>query len=227
MSVFKEASGPSSADAGPTDNHGVRSRGIGTHRVRVLSWIVAGIGCAGLIFQFLQVEDHTPMLLYFTVWSAILTTIVWPFVDMTTSKVVRIAAQAGALGNVLSGIVYWAVLFPPNGPGRYLLTILANVTLHALLPAAVLVRLHSRPRPETLRAPQELATVIYPLIYLASSFLLDSTFGIPSPYSFLRLHTDTNVWINSVGLLLVWCLLAAALHATTRLWKGNPTKPAG
>ena len=217
MSVFKEDSGPSSADAGPTDNQGAGRRGIGTHRVRGLSWIVAGIGCAGLLFQLLQVEDHTPMLLYFTVWSAILTTTVWPFVDTTTSKVVRIAAQAGALGNVLSGIVYWAVLFPPNGPGKYLLTILANVTLHAVLPVAVLIRLHTRPRPETLRAPQDLATAIYPLFYLATSFLLDSAFGIPSPYSFLRLHTDANVWINSVGLLLVWCLLAAALHATTRL----------
>jgi hypothetical protein len=155
MSVFKEDSGPSSADAGPTDNQGAGRRGIGTHRVRGLSWIVAGIGCAGLLFQLLQVEDHTPMLLYFTVWSAILTTIVWPFVDTTSSKVVRIAAQAGALGNVLSGIVYWAVLFPPNGPGKYLLTILANVTLHAVLPVAVLIRLHTRPRPETLRAPQD------------------------------------------------------------------------
>jgi hypothetical protein len=180
-----------------------------------------------LIFQFLQVEDHTPMLLYFTVWSAMLTTIVWPFVDITRSKVLRIAAQAGALGNVLSGIVYWAVLFPPNGPGKYLLTILANLTLHAVLPVAVLIRLHARPRPETLRPSQELATAIYPLIYLATSFLLDSAFGIPSPYGFLRLHTDANVWINSVGLLLVWCLLAAALHATTRLWRRHPTHAAG
>jgi hypothetical protein len=168
MSVFKEPSGPSSADASP-DSLEVGRLGMGTHRVRALSWILTGIGCAGLIFQFLQVEDHTPMLLYFTVWSAILTTIVWPFVDMTKSQVVRVAAQAGALGNVLSGIVYWAVLFPPNGPGKYLLTILANVTLHAVLPVVVLVRLHARPRPATLRWKQQLATAIYPLIYLVST----------------------------------------------------------
>jgi hypothetical protein len=62
--------------------------------------------------------------------------------------------------------------------------------------------------------------------HLAASFLLDIAFGIPSPYGFLRLHTDANVWINSVGLLLVWCLLAAALHATTRSWRRHPTNSA-
>jgi hypothetical protein len=191
-----------------------------------LSWIVVATGCAGLIFQFMQVEDHTPMFLYFTVWSAILTTVVWPFVDTTNSKLLRIAAQAGVVGNLMSGIVYWAVLFPPNGPGKYLLTILANVTLHAVLPVAVLVRLHANPRPETLRAREEFATIIHPLLYLVTSVVLDSAFGIPSPYGFLRLHTDANVWLNSMALLLVWCVLAAALHGTTHLGQKHPRRAA-
>lgn len=182
-----------------------------------MSWIVTAIGLAGLVFQAIQVEDRTPMLLYFTVWSAIVSTVAWPFVDSTRSRVIRIAAQAGAIGNLMAGIVYWAVLFPPNGPGKQLVTILANVTLHALLPAAVLLRLHARPRPATLSWVQELATAIYPLAYLLISVLLDLALGIPSPYGFLQLHGGANVLLNSVGLLIVWCVLAAMLHGTTRL----------
>jgi len=223
MSAFENnATGTSSADAGAPKTQDTAKRALGRRRIRASSWIVVSIGCAGLIFQFLQVEDHTPMFLYFTVWSAILTTVAWPFVDASNSRVLRIAAQAGALGNLLSGIVYWAVLFPPNGAGRYALTILANVTLHAVLPVAVLIRLHARPRPQSLGAGAELATTVYPLLYLVTTVVLDSVFGIPSPYGFLRLHTDANVWLNSVGLLIVWCLLAAALHGTTHIGRRPP-----
>jgi hypothetical protein len=188
-----------------------------SRKVTARSWIVVAVGVAGLLFQLIQVEDRTPMLLYFTVWSAIVTTVSWPFVDTTSSRVFRIAAQAGAIGNLMSGIVYWAVLFPPNGPGKFLVTILANTTLHAVLPLAVLVRLHARPRPEVLSWLQELATASYPLLYLVTSVLLDLAFGIQSPYGFLQLRGGANVLLNSVGLLVVWCVLAAILHGTTRI----------
>jgi len=222
MGAFENARDTSPSDPHRPDGQDAAPRAKAWRKVRASSWIITAIGCAGLIFQLLQVEDHTPMLLYFTVWSAILTTVVWPFVDASTSRVLRVAAQAGALGNLLSGIVYWAVLFPPNGAGRYALTILANVTLHAVLPVAVLIRLHARPRPASMSAPEELATTVHPLLYLVSTVVLDGVFGIPSPYSFLRLHTDANVWLNSVGLLIVWCLLAAALHGTTHIGRRPP-----
>ena len=42
-------------------------------------------------------------------------------------------------------------------------------------------------------ALEELATTVHPLLYLVSTVVLNGVFGIPSPYSFLRLHTDANV----------------------------------
>lgn len=73
--------------------------------VRPDSWAVLVVGATGLVLFAVQTEDRTPMLLYFTIWSAILSTIVWPLLDATGTAAVRIAARAGAAGSLLAGLV--------------------------------------------------------------------------------------------------------------------------
>jgi hypothetical protein len=189
--------------------------------VRPDSWAVLVVGATGLVLFAVQVEDRTPMLLYFTIWSAILSTIVWPLLDATGTGAVRIAARAGAAGSLLAGLVYWANLFPTYGAGKYLVTVLANVFLHALLPVVVLVRLIRGT--ERLSLTEELATIAWPVLYPLFSVVLALS-GTPSPYAFLRPDTGANLWLNVPAFMAIWYAIAFAVHGV--LWLVKRPAPA-
>lgn len=178
-------------------------------KIRWESWAVLVVGGLGLILFAVQIEDRTPMLLYFTIWSAILTTISWPLVDAGGSREVTIAARAGAAGTVLAGVVYWGGLFPTYGAGRYLVTIAANVFVHALLPVAVIVRLVRGP--ERLSVRDELLTIGWPLLYLSFTGLL-ALAGAPSPYPFLRPDQGANLWVTVPIFIAIWYAIVFLLH---------------
>lgn len=180
-------------------------------RVHLLSWIVAAIGATSLALQRIQVEDSTPMMLYFTVWSAVLTSAIWPLVDTTTSHIVRIAAQSAAVGTIFSGTVYWIALFPINGAGTQLATILANVSLHALLPVATIARILLL-RESAISVREVLITTVLPLLYLTFTLAILRAVGIQSPYVFLR-PSAMNLWITCPLLLALWLAVSYLLRA--------------
>ncbi len=182
--------------------------------VRAASWLVLVVGLAGLVLFAAQVEDSTPMFLYFTIWCATVTTLIWPAVDLVPVPLARVVARAGAVGSVLAGIVYWAVLAPAYGVGRLLPTVLANIALHALLPIAVLVRLVAGREPRASWV-QEVATLWLPVLYLVFTFAVLAPMGIPSPYPFLQ--RGANLWISIPVLTLVWLAIAALLHGVVAL----------
>ncbi len=167
------------------------------------------VGGIGLALFATQNEDRTPMLLYFTIWSAILATISWPSADATRSPAWTIAARASSAGTVLAGLVYWGNLFPVHGAGRQLVTVAANVFLHALLPAAVLVRLARGAARLSVR--DEMLTIAWPLLYLLFTGLLALT-GTPSPYSFLRPDEGTNLCVIALVFVVIWCAIAFLLR---------------
>lgn len=188
--------------------------------MRLLSWIVVAIGATSLVLQYVQTEDPTPMILYFTVWSAVLTTAIWPLVDTMTSRVVHVTAHSAAVGTIFSAAIYWIVLFPTNGAGTQLATILANVGLHALLPVATLARilfLHE----SAITFGQMATTTILPLLYLAFTLAILLTFGIQSPYIFLR-PSEMNLWITCPLLFALWLTVSYLLLAVrVRIARGT------
>ena len=126
----------------------------------------------------------------------------------------RIAARAGAAGSVVAGIVYWAALAPLFGVGTQLVTILANVFVHAVLPVAIIVRLvHGA---ERFSIPDELATIAWPLLYLAFTVVLMLSGG-QSPYTWLRPSEGANLWVSVATSMGIWFVIVFILHGVLRL----------
>ncbi|MFT3942371.1 MAG: hypothetical protein QM705_00905 [Ancrocorticia sp.] len=150
---------------------------------RIIFVGIAVCGAVGVLMQFLQQEDPRMPLWYFTVDAAILSS-VFASIAATRAKIVYAKVTAWLFtASIVSGIVYWSVIYPFNGIGQNLEMVLANILLHAILPVLILVSqlsLCSLPR-ET----RMLSSLSVPVIYLVAVIGSSRVLHQEVPYAFL------------------------------------------
>jgi len=153
---------------------------------RLSSLSVAIASAVGIALQAYQDEDPTPLRLYFTIWSAAACLVGWLTVTFVDLSIARFIAAAGSIGAMVSGVVYWVVLFPANGAGSSVAMIWANIVLHLLLPLAVLLRLIGGFPNWRLCTLLASSTIGLPILFSLSSLINFLITKSPSPYAFLR-----------------------------------------
>lgn len=173
---------------------------------RVWSWLVSITAAVGVLLQALQPDDPTPILYYFTVWSALGVMVTMAIAGCSQPRTPRFFARAFAIGTVASAFIYLAVLAPMNGWGQSWLTVTANVVLHVILPLVVIVwnLLLPERRPPIML---DMLTIILPIVYFVLTVLAQAVGEFRSPYGFLRPDSDVSAPAVVSGFALLWLVL--------------------
>lgn len=179
-----------------------------SHGQRLSFVAIAILGATGVALQFIQTEDPRFPLWYFTVDSAIASSV------LALVQSIRGRATAGAVttsffsASLVSGVVFWAAIFPVNRLGEEPAVIAANLFLHVALPVALL----AAQRGTRLFPPHGsvLICLIWPALYFVITWVTAFRGVGQIPYAFMD--------YNEVGLplpLLAVAVVGALLTGTT------------
>lgn len=171
------------------------------HRTAYL--LVATAASIGVLLQAIQNEDPRFFLWYFTVDCAIAVAVLTG-TSTVMNRVVLPKLTTWLFACVLlSGLIYWSVLFPINGLGSSPPMILANLILHGVLP--VLVALAQVGLRAVGPTTSILPVLSLPTIYLVAIWLVVPVTGSEVPYVFMSLSA-----IGPLRLLASWAIIAVA-----------------
>jgi hypothetical protein len=176
-----------------------------TPRYKINIWVpIAAL--TGIWLQAQQPDLKTPVLLLFSVISALLVTaaaIARPIKPPGYQVILR----SGLAGILVSSLVYWLVVVPTQGLRTDEATIWANLSMHVAAPIVVIagVRVgHSLMKPLTGR--QVLAMMIFPLAYVITLWTANALFAVPIPYFFLDPQQ------TAPGFIAVICIAVAGFY---------------
>ncbi len=176
-----------------------------TPRYKINIWVpIAAL--TGIWLQGQQPDLKTPVLLLFSVLSALLVTaaaIARPIKPPGYQVILR----SGIAGILLSSLAYWLVVVPTQGLRTEEATLWANISMHVVAPIVVIagVRVgHSLMKPLTGR--QVLAMMIFPIGYVITLWTANAAFGVPIPYFFLDPHQ------MAPGIIAVVCVAVAGFY---------------
>jgi hypothetical protein len=181
-----------------------------TPRYKINIWVpIAAL--TGIWLQGQQPDLKTPVLLLFSVLSALLVTaaaIARPIKPPGYQVILR----SGIAGILLSSLAYWLVVVPTQGLRTDEATLWANISMHVVAPIVVIagVRVgHSLMEPLTGR--QVLAMMIFPIAYVITLWTANAAFGVPIPYFFLDPHQ------MAPGIIAVVCVAVAGFYVLVGL----------
>ena len=183
---------------------------------------------AGVICQFLQRTDPTPPLTYFTVWSAVLATLVLS-AGAATRHLRRLAYLRGAatVGTLVSALVFALAIAPATPTGTWfqphddMAVRLANVLLHGVGPALAAICFLYQPLDATRPWTQALSWCWWPVGYLLTMYSLQAAGVARVPYPFLDPGRSSGAAIAAAilglsGLCLVLGRALLAAHRTVQ-----------
>ena len=139
----------------------------------------------GIALQALQHEDPTPVLRYFTVWSAVLVSVYGSGVLRRVPTPDGFMCTAGTAGAVMSGLVYLLAIAPQSGFGGAIMTVAANVVLHVALPV-VTVALYPYQSHHLEGGRGAAIATLFPAIYATTTLLASVVADVDPVYSFLN-----------------------------------------
>ncbi|HLT59868.1 MAG TPA: hypothetical protein VK020_01670 [Microlunatus sp.] len=182
-----------------------------TPRYKINIWVpVAAL--VGIWLQAQQPDLRTPVLLLFSVLSALLVTLA-SFARPLQPPGYQVILRSGVAGIVLSSLFYWSVVVPTQGLRTDEDTFWANVSMHLITPVVMIAGLvvgPARLRPLSLR--QVLAMMIFPIAYVCTLWFAHARFGVPIPYFFL----DPDQ--TSAGVVAAVCVGVAGFYVAVGMF---------
>lgn len=171
-----------------------------TPRYKINIWVpIAGL--TGIWMQANFPMLNTEPYMYFSLHSAALLTLAavlrpwrWPWR--------HVVARAGLAGILVSTIGFWVMIFPNDRFRSPEEMVLANVSMHLVLPIIVLLAIWYRHSPLVpLSWPRVAGVLAFPVLYGLFVLVMNVAFGVPVPYSFLDPTRD------GLGMTIVTCSL--------------------
>lgn len=183
-----------------------------TPRYKINIWVpIAGL--TGIWMQANFPMLNTEPYMYFSLHSAALLTLAallrpwrWPWRD--------VVARAGIAGILVSSIGFWAMIYPIDRFRSPESMVLANISMHVVLPIVVLLAVWYRHNPLTPLSWRQVAGVLlFPVAYGLFVLVAHQALGVPVPYSFLDPAQDgLGVTIATCTLTLMVFFVVASLE---------------
>lgn len=196
-----------------------------TPRYKINIWVPTA-ALAGVWLQGFQADNRTPLLLLFSVVSAVLVTIAAiarPFRPPGWAVI----ARSGLAGIIVATLAYWLLYVPFQGLRTDEGALWANLSMHLIVPVVLIAALISRRsplQPMTLR--QALAMMIFPLAYVAVLWGSWYAFGTEIPYVFLDPgRSPLPVFVlTCMGAAVIFVLAGLFEHLVLAI-RGRPDHP--
>lgn len=183
-----------------------------TPRYKINIWVpIAGL--TGIWMQANFPTLNTEPWLYFSLHSAALLTIA-ALIRPWRWRWHAVVARAGIAGILVSAIGFWLMIFPIDRFRSPEAMVLANVSMHLVLPIVVLLAVWYRHSPLVPLPWGQVAWVLaFPIGYGLLVLITHVGFGVPVPYSFLDPGQDgLGVTIATCSLTVMVFFVVASLE---------------